>query len=151
MKPKDFSESAVNLCNPPEVRQLLDSLSDEQGRLDFFESELKKNNADLIKKISAQSERVAEVQTAIREAIKAHGSYQDLKGERYGVQYERKTPIYSLEPFKKNFPKFVELCVKETIDINALKGQVKGKLITEEELEKAGVLLYELSTAFYIR
>ena len=47
--------------------------------------------------------------------------------------------------------KFVELCIKEVIDINAIKGQVKGKLITEKQLEDAGVLLYEIGTAFYVR
>jgi len=148
---KNFEKSAVNLCNPPEVKELLEKLSTEQDKLNQLDESLKNQNKDLIEQIAKQSSKIADLQQVIRGAIEEHGSYQDLEGERYAVKYERRTPVYELEPFKKNFPKFVELCVKETIDINALKGQVKGKLITEEELEKAGVLLYELSTAFYIR
>lgn len=151
-KPKDFTDSAVQLCNPVEVKELLEKLSPEQDALKALEDELKASNTKLVEKIATQSGKVADLQQVIRGAIDQHGSYQDLENERYGVKYERKTPVYdNIVSFKKNFAKFAELCIKETIDVNALRGQIKGKLITEKQLEDAGVLLYELSTSFYVR
>lgn len=151
-KPKDFSESAVKLVNPPQVKELLEKLSAEQDKLSQLEVELQESNGVLVGKIAGQNAEVTGLQLAIREAVEEHGSYQDLENERYGVKYARRTAVYgNLPSFKKNFPKFVELCIKETIDVNALKGQVKGKLITEEQLEKTKVLTWDTGYSFYVR
>lgn len=153
-KPKDYTESAVNLCNPSEVKELLDFLRDKQkDRETNLEelSELTGYNA-IAEKIKLCDEVIGRCQAQLREAIEEHGSYQDIENERYGVKYTRKTAVYgNLASFKKNFPKFVELCIKETIDVDALKGQVKGKLITSEELEKTKVLTWDTGYAFYVR
>ena len=152
MKAKDFTESAVNLCNPEPVKALLDKLSIEEAAFQSLKDELQASNAELALKILDQALKVSDLGKAIREAIEEHGSFQDTETERYAVKYARKTAEYgNLPSFKKNFPKFVELCIKEVLDVNALKGQVKGKLITEEQLEKARVLTYETSHAFYVR
>ncbi len=153
MPKKDFSQSAVNLVNPPEVKELLDQLSAEEATLKAIQDEIASHSpSELIAKGLTQAQVVGKIQADIRTAIEAHGSYQDTENERYGVKYARKTAVYgNLPSFKKNFPKFVELCIKETIDVDALKGQVKGKLITEEELEKTKVLTWETGYAFYVR
>jgi len=151
-KPKDFTESAVNLCNPPEVKELLDRLALEQSVSNDIEGELKAQNSELMSKWTEAANQVLATIAEIKAAVEEKGSYQSLEDERYAVKYGRKTAVYdNLPSFKKNFPKFVELCVKETLDINALKGQVKGKLITEEQLEKTKVLTYDESFAFYVR
>ncbi len=151
-KPKDFTESAENLCNPEPVKALLDKLSTAQSSVDTLVKELAEKNVPLTKKITKQNETIASLQLSIREAVEEHGSYQDLESERYAVKYARKTATYgNLPSFKQNFPKFVELCVKEAIDIAAVKGQIKGKLITEQALEDAEVLTYSTGYAFYVR
>ena len=151
MKPKDFTESAENLTNAIEVEELLKKLSTAQSSVNSLNEELATKNEPLVKKITKQNETIASLQLAIREAVEKHGSYQDLEGERYAIKYARKTEGYNLEPFKTNFPRFVELCVKETLDVQALRGQIKGKLISIKELEDAGVLEYSTSYAFYVR
>ncbi len=150
-KPKDFTESAVKLCNPEPVKVLLEKLSTAQSLVNSLSEELDAKNGPLVKKITKQNETIASLQLEIREAVEEHGSYQDLDGERYAIKYARKTEGYNLEPFKTQFPKFVELCVKETLDVRALKGQIKGKLITEQELIDASVLEYSETYAFYVR
>lgn len=151
-KPKDFTDSAVKLCNPPEVKAQLEQLSAERAELQKLQDEYKQLNPELADKIIAMSEKVAEREQMIRETVEEKGSYQDVENERYAVKYARKTALYdNLPSFKKNFPKFVELCVKETLDVNALKGQIRGKLITEAELERTKVLTYETGFAFYVR
>ncbi len=151
-KPKDFTASAVKLTNAIEVEELLKKLAAEETTLKALELELSESNGPLVGKIAGQKAEVAGLQLAIREAVEEHGSYQDQENERYAVKYERKTAVYgNLPSFKKNFPKFAELCIKEVLDVNALKGQVKGKLITEEELEKAKILTYDTGYSFYVR
>lgn len=151
-KPKDYSESAVKLVNPVEAKELLEQLSTEQELLDAVEAEFKAKNSELLDKVSVQVSKINDLQKSIRVAIEEHGSYQDTEAERYAVKYARKTAIYgNLPSFKSSFPKFVELCVKEAIDVDALKGQVKGKLITEKELEDADVLTWDVGYAFYVR
>ncbi len=148
--PKDFTNSAVKLCNPPEIGEKLIILSEVQAQVKVLEESLKENKA--YKLLKAMELQVADTIEAIKGMVDARGSYQDTESERYAVKYTRKTAVYgNLPSFKKNFPKFVELCIKETIDVQALKGQVKGKLITEEELEKYKVLKYETGYAFYVR
>lgn len=150
-KPKDFSESAKNLCNPPEVKALLLKLSKAEASQGKLQEELKASNTVLVEKLEKHTKVVSDLQDKIRVAVEEHGSYQSLDDERYAVKYARKTEGYNLEPFKTQFPKFVELCVKEAIDVRALKGQIKGKLITVKELEDAGVLEYSETFAFYVR
>ena len=151
-KPKDFTESAVKLCNPEPVKLLLEKLSAEEVTLKSLDDKLKELNTELVEEAGVQRLVITELQQLIREKVEEHGSYQDTENERYAVKYARKTAVYgNLPSFKKNFPKFVELCVKEVLDISALKGQVKGKLITEEQLEKTKVLTYDTGFAFYVR
>ena len=153
-KPKDFSESAVKLTNPEEVKLLLNFLAEKQmdKKTNLEELEMLEGYKMIAEKINLCDEAIERCQAEIRETVEKFGSYQDLENERYAVQYERKTAVYgNLPSFKQNFPKFVELCVKETLDINALKGQVRGKLITEEELERTKVLTYDTGFAFYVR
>lgn len=152
-KPKDFTLSAVKLTNPIEVKELLEKLSTEQASLKAIQEEIANHSpGELIAKGLTQAQVVGHLEADIRAAVEEHGSYQSLDDERYAVKYERKTPIYGNIPsFKKNFPKFSELCIKETIDITALKGQIKGKLIAEADLEKFKVLTYDTSYAFYVR
>ncbi len=151
-KAKDFSESALNLKNPPEVKELLEQLSAEEDHLHKLQEEFKQINPELADKIIAMSEKISERQQMIRTAVEEHGSYQDTETERYAVKYARKTAVYgNIEAFKKSFPKFAELCIKEVIDITALNGQLKGKLITQEELEKAKVLTWDTGYSFYVR
>ena len=150
-KPKDFTESAENLCNPEPVKALLEKLSKAQASQNKIQEELRASNTVLVEKLEKHTAVVTGLQAKIREAVEEHGSYQDLDGERYAVKYARKTEGYNLEPFKSQFPKFVELCVRESIDVTALRAQIRGKLVTAKQLEDAGVLEYTTSYAFYVR
>jgi uncharacterized coiled-coil protein SlyX len=149
-KPKDFSESAVNLVNPPEVGEKLKELHQAQEDVKLQEQLLSEIATYQLLKEAEQ--KVADITAQIKAMVDKLGSWQSLEDETYAVKYARKTAVYdNLPSFKKHFPKFVELCVKETLDVNALKGQIRGKLITEAELEKTKVLTYETGYAFYVR
>ena len=151
MVAKNFEASAVNLCNPPEVKALLEKLSTKTKEHHDLNDEIMRANVELVEKTAGLADEIADLRTKIKEAIEEHGSYQSLEDERYGVQYARRSEVYNLDPFKTQFPKFVGLCIRESIDVTALKGQIKGKLITVKELEDAGVLDYTINYAFYVR
>ena len=149
-KPKDFTESAVNLVNPPEVGEKLKELHQAQEDVKLQEQML--SEIATYQYLKEAEQKVADITAQIKDMVDKLGSWQSLEEESYAVKYARKTAVYdNLPSFKKNFPKFVELCVKETLDVDALKGQVKGKLITEEQLERTKVLTFEIGHAFYIR
>lgn len=147
---KNFENSAVNLVNPPEVGEKLKELHIAQEQAKLFEAALAED--DNFKEMKRYEQMVIDITAQTKDMVDKLGSWQSLEEESYAVKYARKTAVYgNLPSFKQNFPKFVELCVKETLDVNALKGQVKGKLITEEQLEKTRVLTYDTGFAFYVR
>lgn len=147
-KPKDYSESAVNLCNPIEVKALLDTLHDAQLKLEELEGQ---RQAELEMEIGKVNKSIADLQANIREAIEKHGSYQDTEAEVYGVKYSRKSKVYHTEPFKEHYPKFVPSVVVETISSKALDGLIKGGLIPEADLRMHKVITEDVGYAFYVR
>lgn len=147
-KEVNYENTAVNLCNPDEVRDLLIEKHRLENLIQGCQKELEADEVYL--QMADHQKALDELGKSIKAAIEEFGSYQEL-GQAYAVKYARKTKGYNLEPFKSNFPKFVGLCVRESIDVTALNGQIKGKLITEKELEDAGVLDYTTNYAFYVR
>ena len=151
MKPKDYTESAVNLCNPPQVEKLLDKLGTEEATLSQLEAELNESNGELVSKIAGQTAEITGLQLAIREAVEKHGSYQDLEKERYGIKYKRVSKVFHVEPFKEHYEKYVSAVVVETISVKALEGIIKGKLIEEADLKMHKVITEDVGYAFYVR
>lgn len=148
-KPKDFTESAIHLVNPAEVKDLLDQKSTVEILLSNCEEQLKQ--LPVFVELQGHQKALAELDKQIRQAIEEYGSYQDTLNERYGVKYARQSKVYHVEPFKANYPKYVSAVVVETINSQALEGLVKGKLIEEDDLKGTGALSYTVSHAFFIR
>lgn len=65
-KAKDYSGSAVNLCNPPEVKELLDNLHAAQLQLEELEGQ---RPAELEMEIGKVNKSIADIQSNIRETI----------------------------------------------------------------------------------
>ena len=148
---KDYSKSAVKLCNPPEVKTLLEKLKFEQAKLTQLEVELRESNGKLMGKIAGQTAEVTGLQLAIREAVEEHGSYQDIENERYAVKFARVSKSYHIEPFKQYYPKESPMVVTEAINVEALKGLMKGKILDEETLKRQKVITETESFVFYVR
>jgi len=148
-KRADYSESAENLVNPPEVKELLDKLHQAQATIAELDSLLIEN--ETYKALKAETDLVSNVMGKIKEAIEAHGSYQDLEAGEYAVKYRRISKSYNAEKFAEFFPNYAPAVIIQVVNEAALEGLVKGKLITEEELKNTEVTQEKIGYAFYIR
>lgn len=147
-KPQDYTNSAVNLCNPEQVRQLLTELHARQKDLDEVKAQIPE---EIAVDICRLEERMADLQKMIREAIEKHGSYQDMENEHYALKYKRISKVYHTEPFKEHYPKFIPAVVVETINAKALDGIIKGGLIQKADLEMYRVITEDVGYAFVVR
>ena len=152
-KAPDYTASAENLCNPPEVFELLNKLHEEQKHLELQQELLRSQNEELCKQIATTSQIIAELEKDIKQAVETYGSFQDIDLKLYAVKYRRMSKSYDVGQFKRLFKyeKYVPAVVIETINEKALQGLIKGGLINEEELKRDEVITETPSFAFYIR
>lgn len=148
MKAKDFEASAINLCNPPQVKELLDELHVAQNSLKEFKGSIPE---EILNDIDKAEKLIDYIGERIREAIETHGSYQDTENERYGVKYRRVSKTYDPAAFKRNYPKYAPAVITEAVNVQALEGLVKGGLITNDALKLNKVTQEHESFAFYVR
>ena len=148
-EPKDYSKSAVNLCQPQQVKELLHKLQDLKGDQSDYEAELQQ--MDAYNGLQQTLAGIADIEKQIKVAITKHGSFQDIEAGAYGVKYARVTKTYHPEPFKEQFPQYAPAIIVEAVDAEALNGLIKGKLLTEEQLLKAGIISTGETYAYYIR
>lgn len=156
---KDYTASGVNLCNPPEVKDLIDQYREAEAKQAVLTAEMVALIPGRIRDgKKALSVELGEIEGRLREAIKEHGGYQDIDTETYALFSTRKTAEYHVGMFitapdangKSKYAKFIPLVVHDVIDPDALKGQIKGKLLTEAELVEDGVITYKESQAFIL-
>lgn len=149
-KAPDYSQSAENLCNPPEVLDLLVKLHLRQLGKEILEAKLKETCPEIIEEIDTETKLIDETQKEIREAIEKYGSYQDVEGN-YAVKYRRMVKSYHVEPFKIAFPQHATSVIEEAINVKVLDGFIKGNIITEQDLKDKQVITETPQYAFYVR
>lgn len=150
-KKPDYSASAEKLCNPPEVKTLLDKLHTEECFKAALEAELKEHCASIIEGIAKSGLAIADLTKQIKEAVVAHGSYQSIETGEYAVMYRRMSKSFHVEPFKRLYEKYAPACIEEQINVKALEGLIKGQLLNPETLIVDGVITETPTFAFYIR
>lgn len=129
----DYTESAVNLCNPPEVQAALNLYYQlEKEKVELAEkleaTELFKEYSKLLKKVQEQYEKV-------KEAVKAHGSYQDTENGAYAIQQRRLSITFIPEQARIHIPAYSEALIEEVVNGKKVAGLLKGGLITEEQVK----------------
>lgn len=149
-KAPDYTNSAENLCNPPEVGEALSLLHRYQDTLEELKGKIP---AQLQNEIKEAEEGIRVVAERIKDAIEQYGSYQDIEAGDYAVKYRRMHKDYHVEPFKKHYPEYIPAVVTETINVKALEGLIKGGLLNEADLKhiSVGVITETPQFAFVIR
>jgi len=132
-QPIDYSKSAVNLCNPVEVLDLL---------LEY--KKVRKTIADLEEKLAQESivyralkQREQDIQTIdrlLRAAIDKFGSYLGSNMDMVAIKQRRVSKTYDARRFSELFPQFAPAIIEQTVNVPSLKGLIKGGLLGEEEL-----------------
>ncbi len=132
MKNPDYTASAENLTNYPQVLKCLESLSiaDKVAREAFQEA----TNTDAYKRYERLKTDADTQRDYVTELIKNRGGYQDVERGIYGLVQLRRSYDYKIDLVKTNLePKIAQMCIIETVDKKAVEGLVKGGFITPEQ------------------
>jgi len=136
-KNPDYSATAVNLSNPPQVKEALDKLHEIQGTIAMLEKQQRQLNPGLAADLDALKVSEGEKVTAIRNLIDHFGSYQDTEKGEYALVYVRRTAQYNAYAFEARYPDHAKIVIVKQVNAEAIKGLVKGKLLSQDELERA--------------
>ena len=146
-KNPDFTASAVNLCNPPEIGKKLMELQDAQAKARTLDANLVAMPE--YQELKAQEKLAADITAQIRGMVEAQGSYQDIDNGFYAVKQRRLTKQYNAELVESLYPEYAQAIIKKAVDTVKLNGLVKGGLVSEEALRR-GLALTETETYAFI-
>jgi len=149
-KRADYSNSAENLVNPPEIGEKLKELQDLQSTITHLENWLSGECPEYME-LKETEQKVADLTAQIKDMIDAQGSYQDLDQGNYAVKYRRISKSYEPESFIKAYPQFVPAVIVNAVNTQALQGLIKGGLLTEDDLKKNLVQKESISYAYVVK
>ncbi len=150
-KNPDYSGSAVNLSNPPQVIGLLKELHLRQDKVTQLTDKTKEYiPQELINQIAEATSQCKELQEALRKAIDEFGSYQDSDKGEYALKQKRESIIYKPELVRQYAPsKVASFVLVESVDTKALDALVKAGQLTAVEARQCGEI--KESFAYIIR
>ena len=148
----DYSNSAVNLCYPANVRDTLaeirsfkNTLIEVQAKInELIPAELSGQEAELQAKIENLTNEV-------KETIDIEGSFQDLTLGWYGIKQRKVSKSYNVEQFEHNYPLYAPAVIIKAVDTTKLNGLIKGGLITEDSLKDDGVITEKETFAYIVK
>jgi len=147
-KPKDFTESAENLCNPPDVFKLLNKLHKHQAVLATLEDSIP---AELRAQMGDAKELITDTIDEIKSAVKKSGSFQDIEAEHYAVRYRSIRKEYLAKPFAKQYEKLAPAVIVDAVNVEVLEQLIRGGVIAEADLKAKGIISEKITHSFYIR
>lgn len=133
-KKSDYTNSAVNLCNPPELKSLLTDMARLKHREATLQTQL--HETQLYTELIARQNDIAVCEHSIREAIDAHGSYQDLDAGDYAIKQKRLSITYVVAKVREFIRTYAEAVIEEAVSKPKLEGLRKGGLVTQEDLDR---------------
>ena len=148
-KKADYTNSAVKLCNPDQVRDLTVEKRRLENLVAACQEKLKTNKAYL--QLQDHERALGEIAGKIKKAIDDFGSFQDIEAGVYALKYKRISKVYHVDPFKEHYAKYATAVVEETINAKALEGIIKGGLIEEADLKMHKVITEDVGYAYYVR
>jgi len=153
-KNPDYSKTIVNQTNADEVKTEIDTLA--ELKLDLEQARKILKEMPEYQEFLGLGVKIAEQTTKVKDAIDKRGSYQDIENGVYGLKYQTKSTEYNEQSFMARYPQYVPAVIVQRINPDALKGLIKGKLLTLDELEgpSAGndsVITYKTGERYYIK
>jgi hypothetical protein len=133
---KDYAKSAVKLTNPESVKKLYAEYKFHQQNLADIDLQIATLVPDSLKvKREAGEQALAEAEKTLKAMIETDGSYQDVTTGEYALLQNRVSVSYSVDGCRKAIPDFAKAVITETVDQDKIKGLLKGKLITEDQVK----------------
>ena len=147
MKPgTDYSNTAIALKNPPEVLELLKQWA--VYRTHHQDCVRDASETPEAKRSLEAAEEMLKAYARVKAAIDQQGSYQDVGFGLYALKQQRVSTSYDPELVRKHIPDFTAI-IEEHVASDKIKGLLRGKLITEEQLADCEVIT-PLSPAYIV-
>ncbi|MFA5439726.1 hypothetical protein [Dehalococcoides sp.] len=137
----DYTASAVDLNNPPELAELLNQRRYMEARI---------LGARTMAGLPAMENELADLDIKIRQSIDALGSFQDTELGMYALKQRRQSIIYSPAKIREYLPaKYAEAVIDEHVNEKVLTSLIKGgqvsdtviPLITEDTRETCAYII----------
>ena len=144
----DYSKTAENLCNPDEVKELLDRLHEAQTTLAYHKDSIP---TKIAKGIEKAEQDIADITAQVKDAVEVHGSFQDIGALTYAVKYRRMIKSYDPVAFRECYSQYAPAVIVESVNAKALEGLIKGNLLTYENLINHSVITETPQFAFFVR
>jgi len=107
---------------------------------------------DSYKALKEAEQSISDTKAQIRAMIDALGSYQDLKAGHYALKYRRVSKEYHADKFAGNpYDQYRPAVIAEAINVQALNGLIKGKLLDEADLIQHGIITEKENFAIVIK
>ncbi len=148
-KNNDYSATAINLINPPEIKAKLAELHAAQSNVAQLDAVLQAMPE--YEDMKRFEEKVVNLNLEIHVMIDALGSYQDTEGGEYALKQRKISKAYDAARFKANYEKLAPAVIMETVNVKALEGLIKGGLVTEQDLDTHNVIIKTESFAYIIK
>jgi hypothetical protein len=148
-KATDYSASAVNLVNPPEVLDAILRFRAMQTDIDNLDATL--HAYPEYEQMIVMQQEMATLRKEAQELIEKYGSYQDLEKGWYGIKQRAVSKSYNAQAFKLTYPQFTPAVIIETVNEKALQGLIKGNLLTDTDLKTRGITQETESYRFIIK
>jgi len=147
-KNPDYSATAVNLTNPPEILEKLDRLKVLKHNVADMEKSLEENPVYI--NIKSSEKEIQNLTDQIKDMIDSQGSFQSIEKGLYAVKQMRTSESYDAEKFKINYPAYVPAVIVDSVNKDALTGLLKGNLIKHDKLLEQGVIIEKHTYAYKI-
>lgn len=134
MKKIDYTNSAVNLCNPPELKSLLTNLARLKQRETACREALQKTA--LYTQFAISQNDTKECEDALKAAIEAHGSYQDLNAGDYAIKQKKLSVTYIASKVREFLRTYADAVIEEVVSKPKLEGLRKGGLVSQADLDR---------------
>lgn len=132
-KNPDYSESAVNLTNSQELRDMLMAHRQKAGDFNALKELLERT--DESKALEAAGDALHDLDAQIKETIDRLGGFQDMAEGLYALRQRRLSLTYIPKLVKTILSSFAEAVIEEVVNKKKMEGLLKGGLITEEQAE----------------
>lgn len=133
-KARDYTNSAVNLCNPPKLRDLLADLALHKKAKASLQAQLEKTQ--LYTELGNRQDDITACEDTIRVAIVTHGSYQDLVKGDYAIQQRKVTITYVASRVREFLRGYSDAVIEEVVSKPKLEGLRKGGLVSQADLDR---------------
>jgi len=148
----DYSASAVNLTNPPEVAEVLRCQIARRMTL----NQLRNQAEDCVplvlrNRIKELEEEIASENEGIKGYIDSFGSYQNLDLGIYALKQRRVSVSYDPKTLRSFHPAEANLVIEETVNSTKINGLIRGGLLDPGTLKTEGITKEAESFVYIIK